>query len=183
MTLSDVFGLAAITVRQRQEDRFGRLRRWAPCAEWNFYPRSQGRGMAPPDGTDDGDRVELRRYAGDSARFIHWGSSPGLANLWSGSPRGGVAKRTAAYLITGSNDGASAAAARVAVESTAFGPDWVSEWMERRRMRTPSVPPLIAIDRSGSRYSSQNTGLSAFVRRAEIDGPAAIVVFAPSKSW
>ena len=65
------------------------------------------------------------------------------------------------------------------MESTAVGPDWVFG-VDGAAADAHSVKSaLIAIDRSGSRSSSPNTGLSAFVRRAEIEGPAAIVVFAP----
>jgi hypothetical protein len=185
VVVGDVFGLAQITLRQEQSATL----RVAPSAgalrRVELMPSFSGGDEWPhPLGLADGDRVELRRYVpGDPARFIHWGVFARTRTLMVRVPERAVsrARRTAAYLITGTNDGASAAAARVAVESSSFGPDWVFGVDGISKVYRQSAEALGAIERSGTLASSEGAGLHEFLLKVEEQGPASIVVFAPPR--
>jgi len=75
VVIEDVFGLTRLAVRARDPEvrlevsphagKLGRLPRLLAFSGGSDWPH--------PMGVDEGDRMELRRYApGDPARFIHW---------------------------------------------------------------------------------------------------------------
>ena len=135
-----------------------------------------------PMGIDDGDRVELRRYApGDPARFIHWKIFGRTRKLMVRVPERALtrARRTVAYEVAGPGDDASAAAARVAIEGDALGGEWVfgADGADGDASTVGEAVQLIV--RSSGARNRAGAGLASFVDRAERKGPAALVVFAP----
>jgi uncharacterized protein (DUF58 family) len=145
---------------------------------------SAGEEQPHPLGLEDGDRVELRRYVpGDPARFIHWKVFGRTRRLMIRMPERAltIARRTAAYVIGGESDEASAAAAMVAVHRRAFGDDWVLGADGFGGDARTLDDAARAIVRSATARESGATGLEAFVARAEREGPAAVVLFVPAR--
>jgi hypothetical protein len=143
---------------------------------------SGGSDWPHPMGVDEGDRMELRRYApGDPARFIHWKIFGRTRKLVVRMPERALerAERTVAYLVTGAHDEASAAAARVAIDGGALGDDW-SFCTDGAGSTGRVLEARAAIVRSASHRATGGAGLERFVREEERRGPVSLVVFAPA---
>lgn len=85
-------------------------------------------GIPDPGGHPEGDRMEIRPYVpGDPVRNIMWKVYARNRHLTVRLAERSVfhSNRTLAYLLSGPNDEAAAAVARVAVESGALGEDWL----------------------------------------------------------
>ncbi len=141
-----------------------------------------------PMGVDEGDRMELRRYApGDPARFIHWQIFARTRKLVVRVPERALtrAHRTVAFLVAGQGDDASAAAARVAVRARALGDEW-SFGADGHPEGTDRVDAALrAIIRSAVHRHRGGDDLETFLRLEERSGPASVVLFVPpvSGSW
>ena len=184
IVVSDAFGLARVTIRRTHRASLMVLPHVGGLRRVDLLPSFSGGDEWPhPLGLDEGDRVELRRYTpGDPARFIHWKVFGRTRKLMVRVPERALsrARRTAAYLISGIGDSASAAAARVAVEQDALGPDWI---FGADGVATPAsdvTGALGAICVSGGADIRPASGLASFVEECERKGPASIVVFAPA---
>ena len=185
IVVQDALGLARIAVRKDDPvvvevlPHAGGLRRLPVLSSL-----AGGDEIPHPMGLDDGDRVELRRYVpGDPARFIHWKIFGRTRRLMVRVPERALtrARRTVAYLVTGDDDDATAAAARVAVEGDAFGGEWVFGADGADRDATSVAEAVQLIVRSSDARARGGAGLAGFVDRAERSGPAALVVFAPPR--
>ncbi|MEM9192208.1 MAG: DUF58 domain-containing protein [Myxococcota bacterium] len=181
VVIQDVLGLARVAIRRRQEvqveilPHVGGLRRIAQLTSF-----SGGDDFPHPLGLDDGDRVDLRRYAaGDPARFIHWKVFGRTRKLMVRVPERALsrAQRTLAYLVADPADGASAAIARVAIEQDALGTEWVfgADGAGDASAVGAALEALVASADS----KEQGASLRSFVARGERSGPASLVVFAP----
>lgn len=141
-----------------------------------------GEDIPHPMGIAEGDRVELRRYApGDPARFIHWNIFARTRKLVVRMPERALiqTRRTIAYLVAGTADNASAAAARVAITS-GLGDEWT--FAADGSAVCEDVPKALdAVVRSIDFRSKGASGLSTFVESEERRGPASLVVFAPAE--
>jgi uncharacterized protein (DUF58 family) len=125
--------------------------------------------------------MEIRRYApGDSVRDILWKTWARTRQLNVRRPERSVerSRRLVAYLVAGEGDEPAAAAARVALESGAFGEDWVFGADASPAAATELGAALEAIARSGE--AGGPTRLAAFLEGAEVDPGAHCVVFAPA---
>jgi hypothetical protein len=187
VVVSDPFGLCRIALRMRQDrglDVLPRLEglRLLP----SLRALASGDAVPHPMGLEDGDRLELRRYMpGDPARFIHWKVFSRTRRLMVRTPERAlsVARRTAAFLIAGERDDASAAIARLALEKRLLGTEF--------RFGTDLAPggtdrvgeALAQLMESGSERARTiaGQGLAAFVQTAERGGPVSLIVFAPSR--
>jgi hypothetical protein len=91
------------------------------------------------------------------------------------------ARRTVAYQVAGLEDDASAAAARVAIESRSFGPDFRfgADGSSKDTDRIDEAVEMIV--RSAEARGSGGRALEGFVKRAERAGPASLVVFVPPR--
>ena len=105
IVLRDVFGLASIDLRNKAAIELdvlphaGALR----CLPL-LRSLAGGDDMPHPMGIEQGDRLELRRYApGDPARFIHWKVYARTQKLVVRMPERALARahRVAAYLVAG----------------------------------------------------------------------------------
>jgi len=143
-----------------------------------------GEDWPHPMGVAEGDRTELRRYApGDPARFIHWKVYARTKRLVVRMPEKALtrARRTVAYLVTGAEDEASAGAARVAIESVSLGEEWSFGADGHPEPTSRVAEALDAIVRSAAVPPAEGGAhLESFLRRAERQGPAALVVFVPA---
>jgi uncharacterized protein (DUF58 family) len=184
VVIEDVFGLTRLAVRARDPEvrlevsphagKLGRLPRLLAFSGGSDWPH--------PMGVDEGDRMELRRYApGDPARFIHWKIFGRTRKLVVRMPERALerAERTVAYLVTGAHDEASAAAARVAIDGGALGDDW-SFCTDGAGSTGRVLEARAAIVRSAAHRATGGAGLERFVREEERRGPVSLVVFAPA---
>ena len=183
LTVRDVFGLAAISWTHRQARTLTCLPHAGALRQMPLLVSMAGGDDIPhPMGVDEGDRVELRRYApGDPARFIHWKVFARTRRLMVRLPERALtrARRTVSYLIAGKNDEASAGAARVAIEAGALGQEW-SFGADGTHGAADDVDAALAkVIESARAQESGATGLRAFLESAERIGPASVVLFVP----
>lgn len=185
LVVEDAFGVARIGLRHDD-----------PC-EVTILPRIGALGRLPllaslaggdeqphPMGLEDGDRTELRRYApGDPARFIHWKVFGRTRRLMVRMPERALsrARRIVAYLVAGPDDDASAAVARVSIESGALGADWTFSADGAAGDASTRAAAIPLIPRSVFARDAGGAGLNSFLARAEKSGPASVVVFAPPR--
>ncbi len=185
IVIQDAFGLARLAIRQTDPIELTVVPHAGKLGEAPLLVSLSGGDERPhPMGVDDGDRVELRRYVpGDPARFIHWKVFGRTRRLMVRVPERALspAHRTVAYQVAGREDEASAAAARVAIETGSFGPDFRfgADGSSSDTDRVDEAVQMIV--RSSDASEAGGRGLDAFVKRAERQGPASLVVFVPPR--
>ncbi len=184
IVVQDVFGLARIAIRHDDPARLTVLPNAGALKEMPvLVTLSGGDDLPHPMGIEDGDRVELRKYApGDPARFIHWKVFARSRKLVVRVPERALtrSRRTIAYLVAGPGDEPVAGAARVAVESGTLGAEW-SFGADGTAGETDEVASAVdRIVRSVESRTVGGVGLRAFVDRAEKTGPASLVLFVPA---
>ena len=181
--VEDAFGLSRIAWTHTQRASLVTLPHAGALKQLPLLVSMAGGDDVPhPMGVADGDRVELRRYApGDPARLIHWKVFGRTRKLMVRMPERALtrAKRTVSYLVAGERDEASAAAARVAVESGVLGSEWVFGADGTAGDATDAHEATTSIVRSVSAKNEGAMALEAFVSRAERTGPASLVLFVP----
>ncbi len=185
VTVRDVFGLAALSLRKVQEVEIDVLPHAGALRSLPLLRSLAGGDDVPhPMGVAQGDRLELRRYApGDPARFIHWKAYARTQKLVVRMPERALSRahRVAAFLVAAEGDGASAGAARVALEEQAFGDDF-RFGADGASTPVSSVPEaLVSIVRSSRARAEPAASLRAFVDNVEREGPAALVLFVPPR--
>ncbi|MEM7351725.1 MAG: DUF58 domain-containing protein [Acidobacteriota bacterium] len=209
--VGDAFGLTAVTwVRDDPAPltilpNVGRLEHMPV-----LQPMASAEGLPHPMGAPEGDRMEIRRYVpGDSVRNILWKTFARTRQLNVRTPEKSIdrARKTVAYLLTGDEDEAASAAARVALESEALGLGWLFGADGTAEPVDSLEPALEAIARSGSYRRNGNAsssgnassngnaspngaggdspggttaGLSAFLGNQEIKTGMNCIVFAPA---
>jgi uncharacterized protein (DUF58 family) len=184
LLIGDVFGLASLGIRRSDGADVDVLPHAGALRSLPLLRSLSGGDDVPhPMGVEQGDRLELRRYApGDPARFIHWKVYARTQKLVVRMPERALsrAERVAAYLVAGPADAASAAAARVALEEGAFGTDF--------RFAADGTPSpsrevsasLVALRRSSAARDHSGEGLLAFLRQLDREGPSSLVLFVPA---
>ncbi len=185
VVIRDVFGLSSFALRQQSKLDLAVLPHAGALRSLPLLRSLTGGDDVPhPMGVAQGDRLELRRYApGDPARFIHWKVFARTQKLVVRMPERALSRahRVAAYLVSGEHDGASAAAARVALEEAAFGADFCFGADGSSKPLRALEPGLSAIRRSSAERARSGQDLTAFVREVEREGPASFVVFVPPR--
>jgi len=192
IVVRDVFGLAKVAFRHRTDERLTVLPSAGLLKQMPILVSMSGGDDLPhPMGVEDGDRVELRRYApGDPARFIHWKVYGRTRKLVVRKPERALtrARRVVSYLVAGPGDEASAGAARVAIErvlsSGELGAEWIFGADGSQGEARDVTGALERVVRSADVRASEGggaAGLSTFVARAEEKGPASLVLFVPAE--
>ncbi len=185
LVVQDAFGLARVVLRDVAHVRWRLLPHPGRLRELPVLVSMAGGDEVPhPLGVDEGDRVELRRYApGDPARHIHWKAFSRTRKLMVRMPERALSRsrRVVAYLVAGPDDEASAGAARVAVESGLLGAEWVFG-ADGTEGETGEVGAAVErVVRSARPDVEGGAGLRAFMDRAERRGPASLVLFVPPR--
>jgi hypothetical protein len=185
IVIHDAFGLARVAIRNLQQVDLHVLPHSGALREMPLLVSMAGGDEVPhPMGLDDGDRVDLRRYApGDPARHIHWKIFGRTRKLMVKMPERALsrARRTVAYLVSGPDDEASAAAARVAIEGAAFGAEWMFGADGSDGEATAVSDAIERIVRSAEAKDDGARAFRTFVERAERTGPSSLIVFAPPR--
>ncbi len=185
IVVADAFGLARVAIRKNDPLRVEIVPHLGHLSRLPFLSSFAGGEETPhPLGLDEGDRLELRRYApGDPARFIHWKVFGRTRKLMVRTPERALARarRTIAYFVAGTNDEASAGAARLAIEGDAFGDDWSFSADGASHDTDKRAEALALLVKSARARSQAGRGLSGFLERQERKGPASVVVFAPAE--
>ncbi|MCP3957619.1 MAG: DUF58 domain-containing protein [bacterium] len=190
--VGDAFGLAAIAWERDDPGPLtilpdvGRLKNM-PVVQ----PMAAAEGLPHPMGAPEGDRMEIRRYVpGDSVRNILWKTFARTRQLNVRIPEKSIdrARKTVAYLLTGPEDEAAAAAARVALENEMLGMSWLFGADGTAEPADSLDAALQAIARSGSYRGNGNGngrpagGLASFLGRESVYGQTHCIVFAPAHS-
>jgi hypothetical protein len=179
-TVRDVLGLCRLSWRQTQESgllvlpRVGRIRHLP-----TLRSLSAEDGIPNPKGQPRGDRMEIRPYSpGDPVRNIMWGVYARNRDLNVRLEERSVfdSRRILAYLLSGPEDEAAAAVARIAVESGALGDDWVfgADGSKESSFRADTALELIAASRALD--GKHAPGLDQFLAQQH-DGNAHCIVF------
>ena len=184
-SVSDVLGFSHYNWRQTQSITAKALPKIDAA---NRIPLLRSRtaedGIPNPSGNPEGDRMEIRPYApGDSVRDIMWKVYARNRQLNVRLPEKSVfhSNRTVAYLLSGEYDEAAAAAARVAIESHAFGDDWAFAADGTETPCTNVESALNAVAKSRSLGNPYNYGLDNFLRLAAGQSKAHCIVFAATE--
>jgi uncharacterized protein (DUF58 family) len=185
--VGDAFGLARIAWEREAPASFVVLpaTRGLRRQSW-LRAQASGEGIAHPAGRPEGDRMEMRRYVpGDSVRHILWKAFARSRQLEVRMPERSVqrARRTLVYLMAGPDDEAAAAAARVALESSALGEGWLfgADGTEAPTDRLDAA--LRAIARSAGAHGAGGDplrGLRRFLGSARADSATHCAIFAPA---
>ena len=189
VVLEDVFGVARLAFRLREQ----RPRRVLPRADQlrrlPLLTAATGDDLPHPMGLEDGDRVDMRRYApSDPARFIHWKVFARTRRLVVRVPERAISRsrRTVGYFVPGPDDDASAAAARVTLERAELGTEWVfgadlPEGTPSARTATNPTDGIALVLRSVRARARGGMGLGPFLENAERGGPVQAIVFVPPR--
>jgi len=138
-------------------------------------------GMPRQSGEPVGDRMEIRPYAaGDSVRDILWKNYARTRQLNVRLRERSVAhgRRILAYLLCGPGDEAAAAAARMALESGAFGEEWLFSADGTETPCGELDAALRAVARSRSLGEPHAPGLGRFLAACDQRGATHCIVFA-----
>jgi len=185
-TVSDVLGFSHYNWRQTQSITAKALPKVEAANKLPLLRSLTAEdGIPNPSGNPEGDRMEIRRYApGDSVRDIMWKVYARNRQLNVRLAEKSVfhSKRTVAYLLSSEYDEAAAAAARVAIESKAFGDDWAFAADGTETPCTSIESALNAVARSRSLGKPYNYGLDNFLKLAVGQGKAHCIVFAATES-
>jgi uncharacterized protein (DUF58 family) len=185
--VADAFGLARIAWEREAPASFVVLPaiRGLRRLTW-LQALASGEGIPHPAGRPEGDRMEMRRYVpGDSVRHILWKVFARSRQLEVRMPERSVhrARRTLAYLVVGADDEAAAAAARVALESSALGEAWLfgADGTEVPTGCLDAALRAIARSAEASVPAADSLhGLRRFLASARADAATHCVVFAPA---
>ncbi|MCA9580911.1 MAG: DUF58 domain-containing protein [Myxococcales bacterium] len=181
--VEDVLGLARIAKTHAMDHELVVLpHRGALGSLPPLVSMATGDWWSHPMGLADGDRIDTRRYApGDPARFIHWKIFGRTRKLLVRVPERALshATRTAAFLVAGPGDGASAAAARVVAERSLPSSDWIFGADGAEEPTGGLEAALGAIVRSVEARDRGAVGLQAFLRSVDRQGPTSLVLFVP----
>jgi hypothetical protein len=181
----DLFGLTQITWRRSEPVMLrvlpyrGMLAQMPPPAGM-----AEGDDLSDPYAEPKGDRVEMRQYApGDPLRMVLWKVFARSGKMMVRTPERSVAerKRGCAYLVTGEDDDATAAAARVAIERGLLGEDWIlaADGVDKEA-NDHREEAFEVIARSGeAKPEDRAARLATFLGRREYEGYQFCLLFVP----
>jgi hypothetical protein len=181
--VQDPFGLARIAFRGVDEREMVVLPQLGGLSQLPALSAPAGGSDLPhPMGLEDGDRLELARYApGDPARFIHWKAFARTRKLLVRRPERAIAiaRRCAAFYVAGPDDDASAAVARLALERRLLGQEWVfgTDLAVAGTSRVDEALTQLLASTAAREHAGR--GLQGFLAAADKRGPASVIVFAP----
>jgi len=185
-TVSDVLGFCRYSWRQSQNIGLTVLPRSNSIKALPLLRSLTAEdGIPSSSGNPEGDRMEIRPYVpGDSVRNIMWKVYARNRQLNVRLPEKSVfhSSRTVAYLLSGTNDEAAAAVARVAVESGALGDDWSFAADGTETSCDDINSALDAIAASRALDEPYSYGLDNFLNHTAAQAGTHCIVFAPAEA-
>lgn len=185
-TVSDVLGFCRYSWRQVQHTELVALPRSNSIKTLPILRSLTAEdGIPSATGNPEGDRMEIRPYTpGDSVRNIMWKAYARNRQLSVRLPEKSVfhSNRTIAYLISGPNDEAAAAVARVALEAGALGDDWLFGADGTDSACDTLGEALIAIAASRALDEPFDYGLDNFLRQYGSQSASHCIVFAAAEA-
>jgi hypothetical protein len=184
--IGDAFGLATIAF-ERTEVRAVRLLPSVGGLRQMHVVRtlSGGSDHAHPEGSPDGERLDIRGYApGDPIKYVLWSVFARTRQLVIRTPERALsaAKKTLAYLVAGAGDEPAAGAARVAVDAGALGGEWAFGADGVAEPASTKEAALEALARSAhAPREVAGQGLATFMREAAATSTGRALVFVPGK--
>lgn len=189
--VQDLFGLTEISWRRREQVMLrvmpyrGLLTEMPPPAGM-----ADGDDISDPYAEPKGDRVEMRQYApGDPLRMVLWKVYARTGRMMVRTPERSVSerKRGCAYLVTGADDDATAAAARVAVERGLLGDDWrlAADGVDTEAHEDREAAFEVIAKSGEAPGEDQAGGLGSFLARREGEGYQFCLLFIPpgKQAW
>lgn len=184
--IGDAFGLAQIAL-EREERRAVRILPSVGGLKQMHVVRtlSGGSDHSHPEGTPDGERLDLRSYApGDPIKYVLWSVFARTRQLVIRTPERALsaARKTLAYLVAGAGDEPAAGAARVAVDMGALGGDWAfgADGVDEPAQTKDAALEALARSADTPRETG-GRGLARFMRETASTHAARAVVFVPGK--
>ncbi|MGE0788685.1 MAG: DUF58 domain-containing protein [Sandaracinaceae bacterium] len=186
ITLGDPFGLASVTLHHTEAVGVRMLPSVGGLRSMHVVRTlAGGSDLSHPEGTPEGDRLDLRQYApGDPIRYVLWRVFARTRELVVRQPERALAaaKKTLAYLVAGSGDEPAAGAARVAVDVGALGGDWAFGADGVPEPASTKDAAFEALAKSATATSEeQGIGLARFIERASKEAGGRTVVFCPGR--
>lgn len=186
ITVGDPFGLAAVTITHTEARPVRMLPSVGGLKSMHVIRTlAGGSDLAHPEGTPEGDRLDLRQYApGDPIRYMLWRVFARTRELVVRQPERALsaARKTMAYLVSGSGDEPAAGAARVAVDVGALGGDWAFGADGVAEPAETKEAALEALARSATAPPEEHgRGLARFIEEASPDAGGRTVVFCPGR--
>lgn len=180
-TVSDVLGFSRYSWRQAQQINGKALPKIDAAKQLPLLRSLTAEdGIPNPTGSPEGDRMEIRPYApGDSVRDIMWKVYARNRQLNVRLAEKSVfhSKRTIAYLLSSENDEAAAAAARVALQTNAFGDDWAFGADGAETPCSTLESALDAVAKSRALKGEHQYGLNSFLQQSLAQGQAHCILF------
>lgn len=181
-SLTDVLGFCRFSWRTSSQQTLMVLPQKAQLQKLPFLRSLTAEdGLPSPSGNPEGDRMEIRPYApGDSVRNIMWKVYARNRHLNVRLAERSVhhSNRTLAYQLSGPDDEAAAAVARVAIETGALGEEWV---FGADSCAEPTSNPVTAVSmtaRSRILDGSQAYGLDRFLQQQQQQAGLNCIIFA-----
>jgi hypothetical protein len=186
VVVEDVFGLSRMTLRVVEKLALDVLPHLGALKNLPLLVSMAGGDELPhPVGIEAGDRLELQRYvSGEPARFIHWKVYGRTRKLMTRVPERALtlSHRTAAFIVAGPEDDATAAIARLALEKKLLGNDWSFGSDENVKGSSDTAEALGILMRSSGVRDRDGKGIRAFLEGVDKKGPASSILFAPPYS-
>ncbi len=183
--IGDGFGLAAIAIERIETRAVRMLPSGGGRAQMHVVRTlSGGSDWSHPEGTPDGERLDLRSYApGDPIKYVLWNVFARTRELVVRTPERALsaARKTLAYLVAGAGDEPAAGAARVAVDVGALGGDWAfgADGVDQPAQTREAAFEALARSANAPREKTGD-GLATFMKSAST-GASRALVFVPGK--
>lgn len=185
-TVTDTLGLSAISWDQDFSGGIRVLPYRGRLEQPNILlSMVSGEDLSDPRGDPEGDRIDMRQYQkGDPMKFILWKVYSRSGKVMVRVPERALAARprSCCYLISGQEDEASAALARVLLELRMLGDEWRFGADGTSGYATQKQPALDMVARSGNHTRSDSRALNQFMTDAEKEGYGFCLILAPPGS-
>ncbi len=183
-TIRDMFGLTAIRFTRRFPAALVISPAKGRYSMSMTLRQTGGDGYSHPDGTSDGERIEMRRYAaGDPSRFILWKAYARTRKVLVRTPERAVSPQpsSVAFLIAGPEDEAAAATARKFIDEGLLGDDVIFTADGSQNVAESVAEALDQIVDSAEHRDDGGMGLTGLVRQVGRGRLNNCIVFAPAQ--